>query len=59
MHIKLSARSCIFIGTKKLRFSSNVEFLSWKEREEEVTYTTYVKSHQMYHPVHPEGITST
>ena len=30
------------------------EFKSWKEREEEATYTTYVKSQQTYHP-HTSG----
>ena len=26
------------------------EFMSWKEREEEATYTSYVKGQQTYHP---------
>lgn len=30
------------------------EFQSWKEREEDATYTTYVKSQQTYHP-HTSG----
>jgi len=27
------------------------EFHLWREREEEVTYTTYVKGQQTYHPL--------
>ena len=35
---------------KELSFVSMNDFQSWKEREEEATYTTYVKSQQTYHP---------
>jgi len=35
---------------KELSFASMNDFQSWKEREEEITYATYVKSQQTYHP---------
>lgn len=35
---------------KELSFVSMNDFQSWKEREEEATYATYVKSQQTYHP---------
>lgn len=37
-------------GMKTLTFSSMRDFLFWKEREEEATYSTYVKGQQKYHP---------
>lgn len=37
-------------GSRELRFSSFTEFLEWKEKEEENTYTTYVKGDRTYHP---------
>jgi hypothetical protein len=32
------------IGTKTIKLNSFVEFEAWKEKEEEATYTTYVKN---------------
>ena len=32
------------------------EFNSWREREEEITYTTYVRDTQRYQPKLSEGI---
>ena len=40
----------ITTGLKTLMFSSMKEFLTWKEREEEATYATYVKKQQTYKP---------
>ena len=37
-------------GKKFLEFPSMTEFMSWKEREEDATYTAYVKSQQTYNP---------
>jgi len=42
-------------GKQELRFSSMTEFHAWKEREEEVTYTSYVKDTQGYQPKLMEG----
>jgi hypothetical protein len=47
-NIKLNFVVCI--GKKILEFSSMTEFNSWKEREEDATYTTYVKNQQAYKP---------
>ena len=35
------------------------EFLTWKEREEELTYTTYIKDQSPYHPKGCDGIPSS
>lgn len=37
-------------GLKELSFVSMNDFQSWKEREEEATYSTYVKGQKTYHP---------
>ena len=37
-------------GLNNLTFSSLREFLYWKEREEEATYSMYIKSQQTYYP---------
>ena len=39
----------IFLGMKELSFVSMNDFQSWKESEEESTYSTCVKGQQMYH----------
>lgn len=36
-----------------LCFTTLEEFQAWKEREEEASYTTYVKGQQTYHPHDP------
>ena len=46
---------CSHAGCKDLSFCTMAEFKSWKEREEEATYSTYVKGNQTYHP-RTEGI---
>ena len=40
----------LFEGLSMLTFPSMREFVDWKEREEEATYSTYVKSQQTYRP---------
>ena len=50
---ELSLQS-LHTGKKSLEFSCMTEFQSWKEREEDATYTTYVKNQQTYHP-HASG----
>ncbi len=42
--------SFFFLGSKTLHFKSMTEFNSWKEMEEEATYTAYVKTQQTYKP---------
>ena len=37
-------------GLKTLSFTSMREFLYWKEREEEATYSSYTKGQQTYNP---------
>lgn len=37
-------------GAKTLTLNSIIEFEAWKEKEEEATYTTYVKSQKSYVP---------
>ena len=39
-----------------LRFTTLEEFQAWKEREEEASYTTYVKGQQTYHPPDPGNL---
>lgn len=43
------------LGKQELTFSSMNEFTSWREREEEITYTTYVRDTQTYQPKLCEG----
>ena len=38
------------IGTKTVKLNSFVEFEAWKEKEEEATYTAYVKNQKSYFP---------
>ena len=38
------------IGKRQLRFNNDTEFKKWKEREEEATYTTYVRRDRIYRP---------
>ena len=38
------------VGKREFTFPSMVEFLAWKEKEEEISNTSYVKTQQMYHP---------
>ena len=42
-------------GKQELKFSSMTEFHAWKEREEDITYTSYVKDTQGYQPKLTEG----
>ena len=37
-------------GKRKFTFPSMVEFQAWKENEEEISNTSYVKTQQAYHP---------
>ena len=37
-------------GKREFAFPSKVEFLAWKEKEEEASNTSYVKTQQTYHP---------
>ena len=37
-------------GKKEFTFPSMIEFLAWKEKEEEISNTSYVKTQQTYHP---------
>ena len=47
------------VGTKLFNFHSMKEFLTWKGREEELTYTTYIKDQSPYHPKGYDGIVIT
>ena len=37
-------------GKKHVNFNSMTEFNQWKEREEEITYTTYIWRDRTYQP---------
>jgi hypothetical protein len=43
------------LGTEHLEFSSLALFEAWKEREEEITYSTYVKGQRSYFPSEKTG----
>ena len=40
----------ILLGKRFLEFSSMEEFNSWKEAEEDATYTTFVNNQKAHHP---------
>ena len=43
------------VGKRKFTFSTMAEFMAWKDKEEESTNTSYVRTQQTYHPA-SEGI---
>ena len=40
----------IHVGAKTITLNSFIEFEAWKEKEEEATYTAYVKGQKSYIP---------
>ena len=47
--------NCMVIGKTEMSFESMEVFHTWKEREEENTYSMYVKGQRAYQPKAMEG----
>ena len=50
--VDTSYRMCVsLVGKKEFNFTTMAEFMAWKDKEEEATNTSYVRTQQNYHPV--------